>query len=402
MRHVTIVGGGQAGLVLAAGLLDAGFKVRLAQNRSASDIAGGKVLSSQCVFAAARAEERRLGLDLWDAAAPAITGMRIAVAAPDGSGNKAFGFVGKLDAPAQAVDQRIKFSRFMEEVAQRGGTVEIAEVGVPELERYAADSDLVVVAAGKGTVSQLFERDAARSPYAAPMRALSLVFANGVKPYDVTCVTATLIPGVGELFMIPALTHSGPCEILFVEAIPGGPLDAFDGKLDADVQLEKTKALIRQFVPWEYERVADAVPTDANAGLAGRLAPTVRKGVGTLPSGKPVLGLADTVVLNDPVLGQGSNNAIKAAAIYLDAIVKRGEAPFGAAWMNATFEQAFQRVEASTTWTNMMLQPPPPHAVELLARASGKQELADTIAQGFDEPAGVLPLFADPARAAAA
>ena len=165
MRHVTIVGGGQAGLVLAAGLLDAGFKVRLAQNRSASDIAGGKVLSSQCVFATARAEERRLGLDLWDAAAPAITGMRIAVAAPDGSGNKAFGFVGKLDAPAQAVDQRIKFSRFMEEVAQRGGTVEIAEVGVPELERYAADSDLVVVAAGKGTVSQLFERDAARSPY---------------------------------------------------------------------------------------------------------------------------------------------------------------------------------------------------------------------------------------------
>jgi hypothetical protein len=401
MRHITIVGGGQAGLVLAVGLLDAGFKVRLAQNRSASDIANGKVLSTQCVFATARAEERRLGLDLWDEAAPVITGVRIAVAAPDGSG-RAFGFVGKLDAPAQSVDQRIKFARFMDEVARRGGTIEIAEVGVPELERYAADSDLVVVAAGKGPVSQLFERDAARSPYDAPMRALSVVFAKGVAPHDVTCVTANLVPGVGELFMIPALTHSGPCEILFIEAIPGGPLDAFDGKLDVDAQLDKTKALIRQFVPWEYERVANAIPTDANAGLAGRFAPTVRKGVGTLPSGKPVLGLADTVVLNDPVLGQGSNNAIKAAAIYLDAIVKRGEAPFGAAWMNATFEQAFQRVEPSTTWTNMMLQPPPPHAVELLARASGKQELADTIAQGFDEPAGVLPLFADPARAAAA
>jgi hypothetical protein len=102
------------------------------------------------------------------------------------------------------------------------------------------------------------------------------------------------------------------------------------------------------------------------------------------------------------VLGQGSNNAIKAAAIYLDAIVRRADAPFGAAWMNATFEQALRRVEASTAWTNMMLQPPPPHAVELLARAAGKQELADRIAQGFDEPAGVLPLFADPARAAAA
>ena len=65
------------------------------------------------------------------------------------------------------------------------------------------------------------------------MRALSLVFANGVKPYDVTCVTAKLVPGAGELFMIPALTHSGPCEILFFEAVPGGPLDVFDGGLDA-------------------------------------------------------------------------------------------------------------------------------------------------------------------------
>jgi hypothetical protein len=402
MRHITIVGGGQAGLVLAIGLLDAGCKVRLAQNRTAADIAGGKVLSSQCVFGTARAEERRLGLDLWDKAAPAIDGVRIALAAPDGSGNKAFGFVGKLDAPAQAVDQRLKFSRFMDLVAQRGGAIEIAEVGVAELERYAADSDLVVVAAGKGPVSHLFERDAARSPYDQPMRALSLVFASGVTPYDVTCVTANIIPGVGELFMIPALTRSGPCEILFFEGIPGGPLDVFDAKPDAETQLGKIKALIRQFVPWEHERVSAAVPTDANAGLSGRFAPTVRKGVGTLPSGKAVLGLADAVVLNDPVLGQGSNNAIKAAAIYLDAVVQRGTAVFDAPWMEATFERAFRRVEPSTTWTNMLLQPPPPHAIDLLARASGKQELADRIAQGFDEPAGVLPLFADPARAAAA
>jgi hypothetical protein len=234
------------------------------------------------------------------------------------------------------------------------------------------------------------------------MRALSVIYASGVTPHDVTCVTANIVPGVGELFMIPALTHSGPCEILFIEAIPGGPLDVFDGKLDAAAQLDKIKALTRQFVPWEYDRVRDAVPTDANASLTGRFAPMVRNGVGTLPSGKPVLGLADAVILNDPVIGQGSNNAIKAAAIYLDAIRARGDAPFGAAWMNATFEQAFARVEASTTWTNMMLLPPPPHAIDLLARAAGKQPLADRIACGFDEPADVVPLFADPARAAAA
>src|SRR5690606_16950427 len=154
------------------------------QNRTAADLTAGKVLSSQCVFGTARAEERKLGLDLWDTEAPSITGMRIAVAAPDGSGNKAFGFVGSLAAPAQSIDQRVKFPRFMEMFAALGGDLEIAEAGISELERYATDSDLVVVAAGKGAVSQLFERDTARSPYDKPMRALSLVYAKRVKPYE--------------------------------------------------------------------------------------------------------------------------------------------------------------------------------------------------------------------------
>lgn len=402
MRQITIVGGGQAGLPLAIGLLKAGYGVRLVQNRTAADLATGKVLSSQCVFGTAREQERKLGLDLWADEAPAITGMRIAVAAPDGSGNKAFGFVGHLTEKAQSVDQRVKFPRFLDIFEKLGGTLVIADAGIPELEQYAQDSDLVVVAAGKGAVSQLFERDPDRSPYDKPMRALSLVYAKGVSPYEQTCVTATLIPGAGELFMIPALTTSGPCEILFFEAGPGGPLDVFNASMDADTQLAATKSLIRQFVPWEYERVADATPTDANAGMAGRFPPTVRKAVGILPSGKPVLGLADAVVLNDPIVGQGSNNAVKAVAIYLDAIVQRGDAPFDPSWMTATFETAFQRVQASTDWTNMILMPPPPHVIDLLARASGKQALADRVAQGFDEPATIVPLFADPALAAAA
>jgi hypothetical protein len=402
MRQITIVGGGQAGLPLAIGLLKAGYGVRLVQNRTAADLATGKVLSSQCVFGTAREQERKLGLDLWDYEAPAITGMRIAVAAPDGSGNKAFGFVGHLTEKAQSVDQRVKFPRFLDMFEKLGGTLVIADAGIPELEQYAQDSDLVVVAAGKGAVSQLFERDPERSPYDKPMRALSLVYAKGVSPYEQTCVTATLIPGAGELFMIPALTTSGPCEILFFEAGPGGPLDVFNASMDAETQLAATKSLIRQFVPWEFERVADATPTDANAGMAGRFPPTVRKAVGILPSGKPVLGLADAVVLNDPIVGQGSNNAVKAVAIYLDAIVQRGDALFDPSWMTATFETAFQRVQASTDWTNMILMPPPPHVIDLLARASGKQALADRVAQGFDEPATIMPLFADPALAAAA
>jgi len=403
MRHITVVGGGQAGLVLAVGLRQHGYDIRLVQNRSAQQIAGGKVLSSQCVFAAARADERALGLDLWATRAPAITGIRIQVAAPDGSGAKVVGFEGRLSGPANSVDQRLKFSEFMRVLGERGGSIELKDVGVAELESYAASSDLVVVAAGKAEVSKLFTRDPARSPFEQPMRALALVYVHGMKPHDgPLCVTATLIPGVGELFMIPALTMSGPCDILFFEAVPGGPLDCFEGVADVETQLARVKEMVGRFIPWEADRIAGTMPTDANAGLVGRFAPVVRQGVGRLPSGRHVIGLADTIALADPIVGQGANNAIKSARIYLDAIIGRGSAPFDAAWMAATSEAAYKRIEPSVQWSNMMVLPPPEHAVMLLGKAMGSPALADRIANGFDEPATILPLFADPAQAAAA
>jgi hypothetical protein len=52
-------------------------------------------------------------------------------------------------------------------------------------------------------------------------------------------------------------------------------------------------------------------------------------------------------------------------------------------------------------WSNMMLLPPPEHAIMLLAKAVGSPTLANLIANGFDEPATILPLFADPAQATA-
>ncbi|GAB1365006.1 hypothetical protein MASR1M32_42420 [Rhodobacter sp.] len=61
MRKFTIVGGGQSGLMVAIGLLKAGHKVRVVQNRTGEDIAKGKVLSSQCMFSNAVQHERDLG-----------------------------------------------------------------------------------------------------------------------------------------------------------------------------------------------------------------------------------------------------------------------------------------------------------------------------------------------------
>ena len=129
---------------------------------------------------------------------------------------------------------------------------------------------------------------------------------------------ANLIPGVGELFMLPALTRTGPmCESLFIEAIPGGPLDVFDAKLDAEAQLERIKGLIQTIravgIRPRAQRRPDGSPM---RGLIGRFAPDRAQGRSAhCPPARSVLELADAVVLNDPVLGQGSNNAIKVAAI---------------------------------------------------------------------------------------
>ena len=47
MRRIAIVGGGQAGLPLALGLLDKGYEVTVVTNREPDDIRRGKVMSSQ-------------------------------------------------------------------------------------------------------------------------------------------------------------------------------------------------------------------------------------------------------------------------------------------------------------------------------------------------------------------
>src|SRR4051812_35511996 len=115
-RLITIVGGGQSGLQLGCGLLQHGHDVRLIQNRSADEIQGGRVTSSQCMFDQALQHERDLGLNFWDGVCPTVDSINFTVPAPDGSGNKAIDWNGKLGKPAHAVDQRVKYPAWMREL----------------------------------------------------------------------------------------------------------------------------------------------------------------------------------------------------------------------------------------------------------------------------------------------
>jgi 2-polyprenyl-6-methoxyphenol hydroxylase-like FAD-dependent oxidoreductase len=398
MPSILIVGGGQAGLQLAIGLVDDGHEVTVMSNRTPAQLASGRVMSSQCMFDASLQHERDLGIAFWEHECPPVEGVALTVPGPEGG--KLIDWSARLERPAQSVDQRLKMPRFMEELERRGGKVVLADVTLPDLETYASRHDLVIVAAGKGDVAQLFERDAARSPHDAPQRALALTYVTGLEPRPAfSAVSFNLIPTVGEYFVFPALTASGPCEIMVFEGIPGGPMDCWSDVTTPEEHLARSKWVLDTFLPWEAARAGNVELTDANGVLAGRFSPTVRRPVGELPSGAVVLGLADAVVLNDPITGQGSNNASKAAASYLASIRARPEGPFDRQWMQETFDRYWQYAQYVTTWTNAMLGPPPPHVLELLMAGNDHQLVADRFANGFDNPPDFFDWFMEPEKA---
>jgi hypothetical protein len=401
MPKVLIVGAGQSGLQLALTLREHDYDVTVMSARTPDEIRGGRVMSTQAMFHQALQHERDHGLNLWERDTVRIEGLGVSIGDPEG--NRVMDWFGRLDHNAQSVDQRVKMAGWLELLESRGGKVVIHGVTTADLDALPQHYDLVIVAAGKGELVQLFDRDASRSPYTQPQRALSVVYVHGVGPRpehpDSPGVRFNIAPGVGELFMIPAYTLSGNCDILFFEGIPGGPLDCWGDQPQPQEFLDRMLGLIRQYIPWEYERCRNAELTDAKATLAGGYTPVVRHPVGELPSGAVVLGMADVVVANDPITGQGSNNASKCAASYLDSILAHGDRPFDREWMQATFDRYWQDAQHATNWTNAMLQPPPPHVQRILGAAQANDEVARRFVNGFSDPTDYQHWFLDPAKA---
>ncbi|PXY30098.1 styrene monooxygenase/indole monooxygenase family protein [Prauserella endophytica] len=403
MPKVLVVGAGQSGLQLALSLREHDYDVTVMSARTPDEIRKGRVMSTQCMFHESLEHERKYGLNLWEEQTVKVEGLGVSIAGPDSS--RVLDWVGRLDDYAQSVDQRVKMAGWLELFEQRGGKLVIHGVTTADLDKLAGMYDLVVVAAGKGELVELFDRDPSRSPYTTPQRALSVAYVHGMTPRpehpDFSAVRFNIIPGVGELFVIPGYTLSGNCEILFFEGIPGGPLDCWQDRPGPQEHFERFLGLVQKYLPWEYERCANAELTDPKATLAGGYTPVVRHPVGELPSGNAVLGIADVVVANDPITGQGSNNAAKCAAVYLERILERGDKPFDREWMQGTFDRYWDYAQHVTQWTNAMLQPPPPHVLEIIGAAGQIPAVAKRFANGFTDPSDFQHWFLDPEKAAA-
>jgi hypothetical protein len=133
--------------------------------------------------------------------------------------------------------------------------------------------------------------------------------------------------------------------------------------------------------------------------LVGRVAPIVRKPISKLSGGRLALGMGDVVAINDPITGQGSNTAAKAATSYLKRILERGNKPFDAPWMQETFDIFWDYAQWVVNWTNSLLIPPAPHVLQLMGAASQFSSLANRIANGFNNPPDYAPWWFDSGHA---
>ncbi|MEU9040705.1 MULTISPECIES: styrene monooxygenase/indole monooxygenase family protein [unclassified Kitasatospora] len=405
MRRIAVVGAGQAGLQFALGLVADGYEVTLVAERTPEQVRGGRVLSTQAMFGPALRLEAAAGLDLWADRAPAVSSVEAVLAAP--AAVRALEFTMTLDEPAQSVDQRLKLAGWLELLAERGARVEYRALDRDGLRELARQHELTVVAAGRGELAGLFGRDAARSPFDRPQRALSCLYAHGVGAPDPAAgpkARMHALPGLGELYLQPALTLSGPCAILLWEALPGGPLDAFGDSPEPDVQLARIRTLLGEYLPWEAELWSEAEPTDAGAGLFGAVTPTVRRAVAELGSGVDavhVLGLGDAVVVNDPITGQGANSAARAAEAYRRAVVEHGNAPFTADWMCRTAERFWQQHARHTVEFTAAMLTMPDHLQGVFAAAAEHEEVARRLANTYVEPSDHAAWLATPELAAA-
>src|SRR5258708_19037389 len=172
MRKVAIVGGGQSGLQLALGVLQTQYEVTVVSNRSLEQILSGRVSSSQFMFHDSLQNERDLGINFWESECPVTEGIAFTIPGPDKT--KALFWEAKLDGYGQSVDQRIKFAGWMKEFTRRGGNLLIKEANTQAVDGYGKSHDLVLVASGKREINRLFERDAEKSAYDRPMRAVAL------------------------------------------------------------------------------------------------------------------------------------------------------------------------------------------------------------------------------------
>jgi 2-polyprenyl-6-methoxyphenol hydroxylase-like FAD-dependent oxidoreductase len=272
-----------------------------------------------------------------------------------------------------------------------------------ELERIAARHDLLVVATGAKSLTELFPPVPERSPYGQPQRLLMAGLFRGIQQAEPLGLTYCVAPGAGEIFQAPFYSLEGRGASLLFEAVPGGPLEpAARMRYEDDPRaFEATVlALLRDHAPAVFERVEPTAfaltrPLDL---LQGAVTPVVRRAWIPVGAGKYAVAVGDSWILNDPVVGQGANLGSHCAWVLAGQI--RRATRFDEAFCRAAEDRMWELAGPVTEWTNAMLRPPARHAIGLLVAGSRSRAVADALVEGFNRPDEQWARFSSPDGAA--
>jgi 2-polyprenyl-6-methoxyphenol hydroxylase-like FAD-dependent oxidoreductase len=402
--NVAIIGSGIIGLIAAHGLRREGIDVTLYSDRTADQwLNESRPTGTAARFELALSYERELGLAHWDDVAPRGEGVFLTFCPT--KGNQLIRLFGRGARPFFAIDMRLQCHRWMNDLEERGGRVVVENVGPDRLDGIAAQHDLTIVAAGKGDLARLFERDATRSVFEAPQRKLAMVIATGRMSVD-GCpflpVKFEFLGTDGEIFLVPYFHRDhGPAWNIVVEAKPGSRIDRFDGVKSGEEVLSLTKTIVEELFPWSGSWVRSMQLADPQGWLTGSIAPTVRKPFATLPSGRVVAALGDTAIAWDPVAAQGANSGVKQARHLVtrirERLAERNAGPFDARWIAETFDDYYEEhARWACAFNNLFLEPITAPAKEILIAQygsngrpdndSGRQRLADAFFANFSDP----------------
>ncbi|MFD7922621.1 styrene monooxygenase/indole monooxygenase family protein [Streptomyces sp. NPDC059740] len=396
MPDIGIVGAGVAGLHLGLLLRRHDLPVTLYSDRSPRQLAAGRLTATIAHHAPTLRREESLGVDFWPADEFGYTCHHHYVGGP-----QPLRFRGDFTRPSSAVDYRLYLPALADAYQERGGELRVGRLAADDLTVLADRHDLLVVAAGRGAFTSLFPRREADSPYREPQRRLCAGLYHGVAPAEPKGVTLSISPGHGELVEIPILSHAGHVTALLFESVPGGDLDVLsDLSHDADPALFLRTVLDRLAThhPDVFARIDPAGfrltgPLDL---LQGSVVPTVRADHARLPNGRYALAVGDAHTVVDPIVGQGANSASHSAWVVGEAI--RDGLALDELFCREVAQRRADVVLGAARWSNLMVQPPPEHLLQLLAAMAGNQAAADEFTDNFGHPDRQWRILATPER----
>ncbi|WP_261133795.1 styrene monooxygenase/indole monooxygenase family protein [Bacillus sp. Marseille-Q3570] len=377
-KKIGIIGSGTAGLHLAYALRN-DFDLTVFHSSLPEEIRKGRIMSTQVHFGPTRLRERRFDMPEW-VTPPLLESIHITV------GEQKL-FVGKLNESASSIDQRLYFSHCLEDLKEKGVAFRNDKVDEEQLRALTSEFDLIIDCSGKSGPLFSFPLDTTLSPFHQPQRKCAVGYFNGVTPEKPLGVNVTILPEIGEMFEIPAMTEAGQVTILFLMPIPNQKLDVFKGIKSGEGFTARMKVVLEAFFPNIYKRVDkdNFSLSDEGAFLQVAIKPEIRKPYLTFNECL-VVGCGDSVFLNDPITGQGCNLSSYCAEQLYETLIENKDTVWDSRVGESYWERVQLYVKEVTEWTNAMTQPIPQHIIELLVQGAEDRSIADNVAEWFAQP----------------